>query len=242
MPPLAQSSGSGLTFLIYLIVGVFWLVGNLLQSKKAKQKALEMRKKREEREAEEKRTGKKVVSKQTTIERELESYLGRLTGQPPPPSPPPMPKPKQTPRENPSFQNSDIQFDGPAPTRSPLADPPVAASKNYDIGDLDMEASFKQMSEMKEAVELEEGASQLQQEALANVRSMMIDLSSSSISVPVVSLKSIRAIQTRVTHPNLSNRKTFKQAAIASVLLAPPKALQADPFQQTPLIDGENST
>ncbi len=223
--PLAETSG--LSFLVYLIVGVFWLVGNLIQQKQAKQKALEMKKKREEREAEEKRTGKKVQPAKPKIESELEAFLGRLSGEganPPKPAPPIQ-------RRKPIVD--DIQFDTTPPPPPPI---PAKPLKTSNLGDLDMEATFKQISDIKEAVELVNGGidQKLQQDALKNVRSMMIDLSSSSISVPRVPLQNIRAIRTKTPQPNLKTRAAFKQALVASVILQPPKALQANPFEETP--------
>ncbi|MDF3129368.1 hypothetical protein P0Y35_09190 [Kiritimatiellaeota bacterium B1221] len=225
--PLAEASG--LSFLVYLIVGAFWLVGNLLQQKQAKQKALEMKKKREEREAEERRTGKKVQAPASKIESELEAFLGRLSGETvtQPKQPPPIQKQKPV--------MDDIQFDSAPPPPPPIPAKPKPV-KTSNIGDLDLEASFKQISDIKEAVELINGGidQKLQQDALKNVRSMMIDLSSSSISVPRVPLQTIRAIRTQSPRPNLKNRAAFKQALVASVILQPPKALQANPFEETP--------
>lgn len=237
--PLAESSG--LTFLFYLVIGAFWLVGNLMQQKQAKRKAMEMRRQREAREAEERRSGKKAAPENAKqVKSDLETFLEQLMGQPAPAPapvrPPPVPKRQVT---------EDIQFDQPPPpslrktpaakapvtTKSPL--PPVPA-KSYDIGDLDMAASFKQISEMKEAVELigEGKEQQIPQEALSNVRAMMIDLSSSTVSVPIIPLQSIRAIRTQTPRPDLQQRKTFKKALVASVILQAPKALRPHPFTE----------
>lgn len=234
MFPLAEASG--LTFLFYLVVGAFWLIGNLMQQKQAKQKAMEMRRQREAREAEERRTGKKtVVEEPKPRKSDLEEFLKQLSGTAnPQPSvvPPPILRKQVV---------DDIQFDQPpppppkpvvTPKATPL--PPVKAPKSYDIGDLDMAASFKQISQMKEAVELI-GAGhdqQISQEALTNVRAMMIDLSSSSISVPIIPLQSIRAIRTETPRPDLQKRKTFKKALVASVILEAPKALRPQPFTE----------
>ena len=213
---------------MYLIVGIFWLVGNVLQQKQAKQKALELKKKREEREAEEKRTGKKIVQPaKPKIESELEAFLGRLSG-----GAVQQPKPASPIQQRKTVVN-DIQFDRAAPPSPPIPPKPLKAS---NLGDMDMEASFKQISDIKEAVELVHGSidQKLQQDALKNARAMMIDLSSSSFSVPSIPLQSIRAIRTKTTQPDLKNRATFKQALVASVILQPPKALQANPFEETP--------
>ncbi|MGA0334047.1 MAG: hypothetical protein ACO3N7_11840 [Kiritimatiellia bacterium] len=231
---LAQSSG--LSFLVYLIVGALWLVGNLMQAKQAKKKALEMRRKRLEREEEEKRTGRKPPEKTSSVEREIESFLERLAGGiAPAAAPPPMPKART--------REAEIQFDGPPPPpptppkpRTPPPAPARAPARNYDIGELDMAASFKQITDIKEATEvIGEGLqNRQQQEALQSVRSMMVDLSSSSLAVPRIRLQSIRAIQTRTNRPDLRNRKQFRKALAASVILGPPKALQEKPFTETP--------
>jgi hypothetical protein len=232
--PLAEASG--LTFLFYLVVGAFWLIGNLMQQKQAKQKAAEMRRQREAREAEERRTGKKVAVEEAKPRKsDLEEFLKQLSGtaNPQPSVPPPILRKQVV---------DDIQFDKavppppPKPVVTPKAPPPpsVKAAKSYDIGDLDMAASFKQISQMKEAVELI-GAGhdqQISQEALTNVRAMMIDLSSSSISVPIIPLQSIRAIRTETPRPDLQKRKTFKKALVASVILEAPKALRPQPFTE----------
>lgn len=237
--PLAEASG--LSFLFYLVVGAFWLFGNLMQQKQAKRKAEEMKRIREAREAEERRTGKKAVEENQPPPRksDLEEFLAQLAGNTPrPAAPKPPPPPPPIPRRQ--FVD-EIKFDGP----SPIATPPpttakpvkVSAALRWEsaIGDLDMAASFKQISEMKEAVEMINGGidQQLQQDALKNVRSMMIDLSSSSVAVPVVPLKTIRAIRTETPHLDLKKRKTFKKALVAAVILETPKALREDPFQGT---------
>lgn len=235
--PLAQS---GLTFLIYLIVGGVWLLGNILQQKQAREKAAEMRRKREEREREERRTGKKTAPKTQPPRNDLESFLRSLSGQPPakPAAPPPVPR---RPASEP-----DIVFDGPKPPPPPTvrktAPPPVVTPpvktkmtrKQSNLGEMNMEASFKQMSQMKEAAELfgDGKDQQLQQEALKNVRAMMIDLSSSSISVPIIPLQTIRAIRTETPRPDLQKRRNFKKALVASVILEAPKALREKPFTE----------
>lgn len=233
MFPLAQS---GLSFLIYLIVGIFWLVGNLMQQKQAKQKAEEIKRRRQEREEEERRTGKKAEpAKQNTIESELEAFLGRLGGEEPAPPPP-----RKTVTYRP-VQTEDIQFDGPAPAFTPpppparKAVPPPRAAKDSTIGELNMEASFKQISEMKEVKELISGDLNqlLEQEALTSVRSMMVDLSSSTISVPTIPMPSIRTVHTKTNHLNLQKKKTFKKALVASFILETPKALQANPHRES---------
>ena len=230
------------TIFIYLIAGVFWLFSSLAQQKKAKRKAAEMRKKREEREREERRTGKKSQPEVWETKKppsDLDTFLRELTGQPVPqqaPPPPPMPKRKEV--------VEDIQFDGPTPTpptpskssANPLLESEEVSkkSKSYEIGELDMEASFKQISDIKEAAEMigADADQEIQQEALANVRSMMIDLSSSSISVPAIPLQSIRAIRTETSRPSLKNRSTFKKSLVASVILEAPKALRENPFKE----------
>jgi hypothetical protein len=232
------------SILIYLLVGAFWLFSNLMQGKQTRSKAAEMKKLQEEQEKEERRTGKKIEVKPSAAppKNDLQEFLKNLTNQMAPeaqqraPTPPPPPIPKR------KVVQPVIQFNGPPPTTTSSA-PALAnlpekarASKSYDIGDLDMEASFKQISDIKEAVEVIHGDidQALQQEALKNVRSMMVDLSSSSISVPSVHLQSIRAIRTKTSRPELQKKKTFKRALVASVILQAPKALRENPFTEFP--------
>jgi len=230
--------------LIYLLVGGFWLFSNLVQGKQAKNKAAEMKKLQEEQEKEERRTGKKTASEPsvTPPKNDLQEFLKNLANQVAPeaqqraPAPPPPPIPKR------KVVQPMIQFNGPPPTTTSsataLANLPekAKASRNYDIGDLDMEASFKQISDIKEAVEIIHGDADqaLQHEALKNVRSMMVDLSASSILVPSVQLQSIRAIRTKTSRPELQKKKTFKRALVASVILQAPKALRENPFTEFP--------
>ena len=79
---------TGLSFLVYLLIGIGWLVMNLLQQREAKRKAEELRRRREERLAEEKRTGKKIPEREKPdrgLEDQLETFLGRLAGEEPSP-------------------------------------------------------------------------------------------------------------------------------------------------------------
>jgi hypothetical protein len=137
----------------------------------------------------------------------------------------------------------EIKFKGPPPSppTASSSSPAIAnlpekakASKNYDIGELDMEASFKQISDIKDAAELIHGDidQKLQAEALKSVRSMMIDLSSSSVAVPSIHLQSIRAIRTETSRPNFKKKNAFKKALVASVILEAPKALRENPFTE----------
>ncbi|WFB37129.1 hypothetical protein P3T73_05075 [Kiritimatiellota bacterium B12222] len=230
--PLAQSS---FTFLIYLAVGAFWLIGNLIQKKQAQEKANALKLKREKDAAEARRTGKPVPSPTRVAPpapaSDLETFLRNLAGEPARPAPPPPPLPaKPAPQPKIHFDQAP-----PAPAAGIHAHKTPTASSKTTIGEMDMEASFKQISDIKEAAEvIGEGLStRLQQDALKNVRSMMVDLSSSSVAVPVVPLKPIRAIQTKTNRLDLQKKKTFKKALIASIILEAPKALQENPFEGT---------
>jgi hypothetical protein len=241
-PYLAQS---GLTYLIYLIVGIFWVFGNLMQQKEAKRKAAEMRKRREEREAEELRTGKKSKPEEPDpLERQLETFLGRLAGEPAQeeaqkPPPPILRKPAQEP----------IRFDSKPPPpipkpRKPEPAVPLPPSPRKKvkapapIEELKYKDSYKEIGEMKEAAELDParltGAIQSEAQALNNVHSMMIDLSSTTLSMPTLRIESMRTVRTKTSRPDLKKSKTFKRAVAAAVILEPPKALQANPFKETP--------
>lgn len=247
--PIAQSA---LGFLFYLLIGVFWLVGNLLQQREAKRKAEALRKRREEREREERRTGKKQPDpdqpKPRTLEDDLETFLGRLGGEEPkrrepvrrePPAPPPRDKPKVT----------------PPPLRPPAAFDPIPASagstppvketeikvgeemkKKSRIRDLDMSDSFKEMAEMKELEEvvgdlMEQG---VRHEALENVRSMMIDMSRTLMATPTMPIQSMRPETTRTSRPELRRKENLKRALVNTVILDQPKGLQEQPFKERP--------
>lgn len=214
--PLAQS---GLSFLIYLIVGIFWLVGNILQQKQAKQKAEEMKRRREEREREEARTGKKP-SKAHPLERDLETLLGNLSGEPPAPkpvSPPPVPRRRPEPA---------IQFDtAPPPPVTPIAEPPKTRS---NIGKMDLADSFEEIEDLKDAVEIsyEQLEGEVRAQALDTVRQVMVDLSPTMIDLPRLPVPSMRTVSTRSTPPDLRKRSAFKKAIMAGALLGPPAALK----------------
>ncbi len=249
-PLLAQS---GLTYLIYLIVGIFWVVGNLLQQKEAKRKAAELRKHREEREAEELRTGKKAPKNEPDpLERPLETFLGRLAGEPTKDAqstpPPLLEKPAQSPP--PKSAREPIRFD-PQPTPSsttkrpnpvPVTAAPPSPYKRVKrlaaIEEVKYKDSYKEIAEMKEAAELDParltGAIQSEAQALNNVRSMMVDLSPTTLSVPTLRIESMRTVRTKTSRPNFKKATNFKRALAASVILEPPKALQANPFKETP--------
>lgn len=246
MPILAQS---GLSFLIYLIVGIFWLVGNLMQQKEAKRKAAELRKRREEREAEERRTGKKSTPVEPDpLERQLETFLGRLAGEPvkdSPSTPPPLPRKvdQKTAREPIRFDPQPPVSTTPRPRKT--EPPKQTTSSPYKqvkrlaaIGELKYQDSYKEIGEMKEAAELDPsrltGSIQSEAQALNNVHSMMIDLSSTTLSMPILRMESMRTVRTKTSRPNLKKDKNFKRAVAASVILEPPKALQAEPFKETP--------
>ena len=217
--PLAQS---GLSFVIYLIVGVFWLAGNIMQQKRAKQKAREMKEKRLEREREAKRTGKKPA-RPNPLEQDLEVFLKRLSGESPvartPHRPPPLPK-----------AESDIQFDQEPPPSLPRPPPQVPPSVKppREIGSLDLADSFEEMAELQDAVELsyDQVETQVQDQALESVRQVMVDLSATTINMPRVPAPRMRTVRTQTTAPDLKNKNVLKKAVVAGVLLEPPLALR----------------
>ncbi|MEX2606289.1 MAG: hypothetical protein WD708_03005 [Kiritimatiellia bacterium] len=241
-PLIAQS---GLTYLIYLIVGIFWVVGNLMQQKEAKRKAAELRKRREEREEEERRTGKKSTPKERDpLERQLETFLGRLAGEPvkkSEPEPPPLPRKPQP--EPIRFDSQPPPPPRPQPRKTKAATPPAPSAYSKvkelsEIQELKYKDSYKEIGEMKEAAELDparlSGAIQSEVQDLNNVKAMMIDLSSTTFSMPILRIASMRTVRTQTSRPDLRKNKNFKRAVAAAVILEPPKALRENPFKETP--------
>jgi hypothetical protein len=250
--PLAQSDG-GFTIIFYVVIGLAWLVSNIAQQKKAKAKAAEMKQKRLAREAEERRTGKKVETPKTgTIEQELEAFLGRLTGVPTQKTepvqrqaaptvqkdPPPIrrqnkPEPKIT-----FDQEPPIQFDPQpvTPPPPPAKEPGKAIQKKSKIDELDFSASFKEIEDIKEVKDVIADLmnQEVKHEALKNVKSMMIDLSQTTMEMQTIPMPSMRPVRTKSNHPDMINKKNYRKALITSVILEPPKALQARPFEGTP--------
>jgi len=220
--PIAQS---GLTFLIYLILGVFWLVGNIAQQKKAKKKAEELRRRKEEREREEELTGKKP-KRPHPLEQDLETFLGRLSGniweeEEPTASPPPLPGQK-------SIQETEIQFDQPPP---PPAPPPIAASvpqPKTNIGAMELADSYEEIKDIEDALEIsyEQIEGELSSQTLDTVRQVMVDLSPTMIEFARLPVQRMRTVDANTTPPALKNRKAFKKAVLAGVILEAPIALQ----------------
>jgi len=220
--PLAQAS---LTFIIYLVLGVLWLLGNIAQQKKAKRRVEEMRRKREEREQEEARTGKKP-SKPHPLEQDLETFLGRLSGQPvapqkPATTPPPLPASSRS-------SDSGIQFDQEPPPvpASPIAEPKKVPKTN--IGSLDLADSYKEIEDIQDALEVsyEQLEGELSDQTLDTVRQVMVDLSPTMIDFARLPVQRMRTVEGNTTPPPLKNRKALKKALLAEAILGPPVALQ----------------
>ncbi len=240
---LAQSGA--ISFLIYLVIGVFWLIGQVAQTKKAKKKAEEMKRRRLEREERERRTGKKEpATKQTTIEAQLEDFLGRLAGEPaptpaPPPPPPPPPQQRTIVRKNAAKPPPPpaIQFDqAPPPALDSTPEPPKEMVSKSKIKELTFEQdAIKDIAELKEAEEIigDLMSQEVKHEALRSVGSMKVDLSDITMPMPTIPMQSIRPVPTKTAHPDLKNRAQFRKALITSIILEPPKALQPKPFEGT---------
>lgn len=214
--PVAQS---GLTFLIYLIAGILWLLGNMSQQKKAKKRAEEMRRRREEREREEARARKKTV-KPHPLEQDLESLLGRLSGERTPAgepeSPPPLPAPAP----------AHADRTPPPPTRQPIAE--SVKTPKTDIGAMDLENSYEEMKDIEDALEIsyEQIEGEVRGQTLETVRQVMVDLSPTMIDFARLPVQRMRAVDGNATPPALKKRAAFKKAILGAAILGPPVALQ----------------
>jgi len=237
--PLLAQNGSGLSFLIYLLIGIFWLAGNLMQQKEAKRKAEAMRKRRLEREEEEKRTGKRAPSRQEDVlETQLETLLGRFAGEE-----------AESRQPDPLFQpENEIRFDQPPsppppkPVPPPEAAAPAPAPAPKDTGrkrtaarsidDLNYGDSFKQIEDLRdlEELDLQKASSEMRNQVLKQVQSMKVDLSATNFSMLTLPMQSMRATPSKTSKPNLRKGDSFKRGVVASVILQPPKALQSEPF------------
>jgi len=132
-----------------------------------------------------------------------------------------------------------IQFDQ-APPPPPRAldqtpEPPKEIASRSNIKELNFEDSIKDIAELKEAEEIigDLMSQEVKHEALKQGGSMKIDLSDITITMPTISMPSIRPVTTRTSHPDLKNKEQIRIALITSFLLEPPKALQPKPFEGT---------
>ena len=217
---------AGWDFLIYLIVGVFWLIGNIAQQKKAKAKAQEMRQRREEREREERRTGKKTTPH--PLESDLEAFLGRLAGEQYQPKPQTRPQAKSTPTRPPPLPKTrttpEIQFDQAPPPPAPTPVPSTA----FPAASNEMDTAFSEIEDMKDAVEIsyDNIEETLQETTLQTVKQMRVDLSSMMVELPRLPVQRMRSVHTHTTPPDLKSKESFKKAILSGIILGPPAALQ----------------
>ena len=225
--PIAQSA---LTFLIYLILGIFWLVGNIAQQKKAKARAEDLKRRKEEREREEARTGKKSP-KPHPLERDLETLLGRMSGesvQAPQEesSPPPLPPPSSKPKEERIKEAFEVDMGPPLQYEQPVATPKKLPKTN--IGGMDLADSYKEMKDIEDALEMsyEQMEGELSSQTLDTVRQVMVDLSPTMIDFARMPVQRMRTVDATTKPPALKNRKAFKKAVLGGVILGPPVALQ----------------
>jgi hypothetical protein len=229
MQPLVANSG-GLSFLIYLVIGIFWVFAKMAEQKKAKAKVEEMKRRRAEREAEERRTGKTpsapppppIPSAPRTLDRELEDFLGRLAGEPPRPSPvssPPL-------RPVIVFDKAPAAAPPPRPkAAAPAPKPPPPLPVVSSVMLSEEAIAFKPMDDIRDAEEVMHKGGLSEQTSLLSVRTLMVDMSRTSPRIPTIGTASMRSISTRSSKPNLRKPATLRKAIIANLLLEPPKAL-----------------
>lgn len=244
-----------LSFLVYLVIGFLWLVGNLVEQKKAKRKVREMREKREAREREEARRGgspssppprqapAQKKSPDPDLEKQLEDFLGRLAGETPqkenktapasPASAPAQRSPQQRApirRNNqPSRPKAKIQFDG----KPPAAPPPPPLPQKPQAEELSYEQAYGKIENIEEIEEID---AQLDGELgdvnlLRGVQPMRIDLSDSTVTMPTIPTPSMNPIVTQTHKQHLTDKRGLKKALVSSILLGPCKALQPNPFE-----------
>jgi len=245
---LAQASDGFLSFLLYLVIAVIWVVGKFMQQREARRKVEDLKRRREEREREAQRTGRPPVReaspavtpppppKPRSLEDDLQDFLGRMAGltkedEPPPPPPPPLP-PKMRPV---------LQFDQAPPPPPPVVSKRTQANKRVvsiqESGDIEAMESYAKIKDIEDIAELEldpDKASFGGPDLLMNVRAMMIDMSRASVRIPTVRIPTMRTVHTKTAKPDLGDTDTLKHAIVSGILLNPPKALTPDPFHQDP--------
>lgn len=240
---LAQQSDGLISFILYLVIGVIWVVGKFMQQKEARRKVEELKRRREEREWEVQRTGRPMAAdpesmppapKKRTLEDDLQDFLGRMAGLAPEPEPVPPPPPPPVPKHKPM-----LQFD-----QAPPPPPPVpsrgaygTSGKHRVAADVDEMESYAKIQDIEDIAELEldpDKASFGGPDLLMNVRAMMIDMSRASVRIPTVRIPTMRTVHTKTTKPDLNNTESLKHAIVSGILLNPPKALSPDPFHQDP--------
>lgn len=243
--PLAQASDGFLSFLLYLIIAVIWVVGKLMQQRDARRKVEDLKRRREERERESRRTGRPaepepvpspsrpMPAPSRSLEDELQEFLGRMAGLPkePEPLPPPPPPPQKRP-VHPGSSKPAADSRGRRPSAG--INPPAALRSGAETDGIE---SYAKIQDIEDIAELEldpDKASFAGPDLLLNVRSMMIDLSRSSVRIPTVRIPTMRTVHTRTAKPDLEDSKALKHAIVSGILLNPPKALTPDPFHQDP--------
>lgn len=237
MPEFLAQQGDGfISFLLYLVIAVIWVVGKMMQQRQARQKVDDLKRRREEREREAQRTGRPAAQpepasapKKRTLEDDLQDFLGRMAGMSPEPEPPPPPPvPKQKPA---------LQFDAPPPPPVRKTGAHAKRSAHEVAADLDEMESYAKIQDIEDIAELEldpDKASFAGPDLLMNVRAMMIDMSRASVRIPTVRIPTMRTVHTKTTKPDLDNTESLKHAIVSGILLNPPKALTPDPFHQDP--------
>jgi hypothetical protein len=81
------------------------------------------------------------------------------------------------------------------------------------------------MEDIRDAEEVMHKGGLSEQTSLLNVRTLMVDMSRTSLHIPTIGTASMRSISTSTAKPNLRNRATMRKAVIANLLLETPKAL-----------------
>jgi len=254
MPGILADSGGFISFLIYFVIAVFWVIGKVMQQRNARQRIQDLKRRREEREREEQRTGnynrppeRRPESPPTrpppapapahkSLEDELQEFLGRLAGiEPEPPKPEPKPKPLIT------FDSAPpprvVHQEAPPPPRPPPRTAYTKPPAKRGDEDFDAMAAYAKINDIEDIKELEldpDKASFGGPDVLLNVRAMLIDLSSISVRIPTIHIPTLRTAHSKTTPPDVGSLDALKQAILSGILLGPPKALQADPFQNEP--------
>lgn len=240
---LAQQNDGFLSFLLYLVIAVIWVVGKLMQQRNTRQKVADLKRRREERE----RTGPPMTTerrpdtsspppKPRTLEDDLQDFLGRMTGmapEPQPAPPPPPPLPPTIPKKKPVLQ-FDQAPPPPPPIKSSTYQKPVV---DRGAADFDAMESYAKIHDIEDIAELELDPDKSNfggPDLLMNVRAMMIDMSRANVRIPTVRIPTMRTVHTKTAKPDLNQKDVLKHAIVSGILLNPPKALTPDPFHQDP--------
>lgn len=107
-----------------------------------------------------------------------------------------------------------------------------------ESADLDAMADYAKIQDIEDIQELELDPDKVSTlggtSEMLNLRSMMIDMSRTSIRVPTIRIPTMRTTHSKTAPPDVGSREALKQAVLSGVLLNPPKALQPDPFHNEP--------